>query len=152
MIPTDDPDVGAVNQLLQLDAMTLGTVGADGSPHTAPIYFAVLNPRLQLVYFSDVSSRHAQDTWRSGQAAAAIYPQASDYLTIHGLQLRGLVQPVESGPNWDAAWEAYRTKFPFVAELRKMVERNSLYLLTPGWVRLIDNRRGFGYKREWTLE
>jgi len=35
--------------------------------------------------------------------------------------------------------------------LEEMVARNALYVFQPRWIRLVDNRRGFGFKQEWTL-
>jgi len=32
-----------------------------------------------------------------------------------------------------------------------IVQRNALYVFSPTWVRLVDNRRGFGFKQEWDL-
>jgi uncharacterized protein YhbP (UPF0306 family) len=52
---------------------------------------------------------------------------------------------------WDHAWELYVAKFPFVMELKAIVERNTLYAFIPSWVRQVDNRRGFGFKQEWSL-
>ncbi len=156
-----DSDLQTITDLLKLSAMALSTAGPDGLPHAAPVYFAAQGAltdvetailQVRLIYFSAGDSRHAQDTRRAGLAAAAIYPQVGDYLTIHGLQLHGTVRELPSGPEWDAAWEVYRTKFPFTAGLRMIVEHNGLFIFSPTWARLIDNRRGFGFKRTWEAE
>ena len=60
-----------------------------------------------------------------------------------------MVERIEPGPAWEAAWAAYVRKFPFVAELRALIDASWLLALRPTWIRLIDNRRGFGFKREW---
>src|SRR3989304_6302619 len=39
----------------------------------------------------------------------------------------------------------------FAGELGGIVSLSEIYCLHPTWVRLIDNRQGFGYKREWNL-
>ena len=71
---------------------------------------------------------------------------------IRGLQMNGNVIRLEHGQEWDAAWQVYQGKFPFVAGMKDIVARNNLYIFHPAWVRLVDNRQGFGFKQEWRLE
>ena len=67
---------------------------------------------------------------------------------IVGVQMQGLVEVVPDGAAWQAAWHFYVMKFPFVAKMQGEVSRSQFYVFTPRWTRLIDNRRGFGYKFE----
>ncbi len=138
------------HDLLSLSTLTLATSGAGGSPHAAPVYFAAAET-LRLYFFSDPQSQHSLDLTQDPRAAAAIYPECRDWQDIRGLQLQGEVHPVPPGPEWEAAWLLYATKFPFVSELKTVVERNALYVFIPRWARLVDNRRGFGFKQEWEL-
>ena len=55
----------------------------------------------------------------------------------------------EMNPIMHQGYEAFG--LPFVAALKPLIARNQLYVFTPTWLRLVDNRRGFGYKQEWTL-
>lgn len=136
--------------LLSVSTLTLATCGADGAPHAAPVYFAAdAGPRLY--FFSDPASQHSLDLERDPRAAAAIYPECDGWQEIRGLQLRGQVHRVPPGAEWDAAWACYAARFPFVHALKAIVARNTLYVFIPHWVRLVDNRRGFGFKQEWTL-
>lgn len=139
--------------------MTLSTIDPAGGPCAAPVYFAALGQATsegtslwRLYFFSDPDSQHAQNLARNSHAAAAIYPECQGWQDIRGLQLRGLVQVVEQGHEWEIAWRAYCTKFPFVGELKPIVARNELYAFIPGWIRLVDNRRIFSFKQEWTFE
>lgn len=140
-----------LTELLRLSTMTLSTTGPTGEPHAAPVYFAA-SEALALYFFSDPGSRHSLHTGRDRRAAAAIYPECRDWRDIRGLQLRGEVRSVEPGAEWEAAWEIYAAKFPFVSELKAVVTRNQLYVFKPAWIRLVDNRKGFGFKEEWVLE
>jgi len=139
-----------LSEYLGLSTLNLATASPDGRPHAAPVYFAA-DIDLKLYYFSAESSRHAQDTAASQAAAGAIYPQCYDWQEIRGLQLEGEVHPVPSGAQWERAWELYRVTFPFVNELRQVVERNTMYMFAPRWERLVDNRRGFGFTQEWMI-
>jgi uncharacterized protein YhbP (UPF0306 family) len=145
-------------ELFQIAAMTLSTIDPVGSPCAAPVYFVAREQSLnqgitgwRLYFFSVPDSQHAQNITREAQAAAAIYPECRGWQDIRGLQLRGQVKSVAQGHEWEVAWRAYCAKFPFVGELKPIVARNELYAFTPEWIRLVDNRRGFGFKQEWVF-
>lgn len=141
---------GQTTELFALSTMTLATTGAGGEPHAAPVYFAT-GESLRLYFFSEETSQHSRDIAGDPRAAAAIYAEGQDWREIHGLQLRGVVKAVPAGPEWEAAWKQYVAKFPFAAGLKEIVRRNTLYVFVPHWIRLVDNRRGFGFKEEWIL-
>ena len=136
--------------LLHVSTLTVSTVGADGEPHAAPVYF-VATDDLRLYFFSDPASQHAQDFSHDPRAAAALYPECEGWEEIRGLQMRGVLSLVQPGLEWDTAWRHYQEKFPFVTEFQAVVAVNELYVFVPRWIRWIDNRRGFGFKEEWTL-
>jgi hypothetical protein len=145
-------------ELFQVAAMTLCTIDAEGSPCAAPVYFTAhqhaaskTGSGWRLYFFSEEASQHAQNLARDPCAAAAIHPECQGWQDIRGLQLRGTVQPVAKSSEWETAWQAYCDKFPFVTQLKPIVARNALYAFTPAWIRLVDNRRGFGFKQEWTF-
>lgn len=137
-----------IAEFLFLSTLTIATSDQGGAPHAATVYFAA-DQALNIYFFSDPLSQHAQDLAQRPQAAAVIYPDSQDWQEIRGLQLRGEVRPVDPGAEWEHAWLHYTGKFPFVRELRSLVARNQLYGFIPSWIRLVDNRRSFGYKQEW---
>ncbi len=141
------PEIG---EFLQIPAMSLATASPQGEPHAAPVYFAA-GPPAGLYFFSDPESRHARDIRLNPLAAASIYPESGDWRQLRGLQLRGQAQIVALGQEWQRAWGYYQAKFPFVSDLKEIVARNSLYVLRLRWVRLVDNRRRFGFKQEWEI-
>ena len=127
--------------------MTLAT--SDGvHPHAAPVYFAA-SPDLDLYFFSDRDSLHSRQVRQDPQAAAAIYPDCQGWQDIRGLQIHGGICLVESPEIWEAAWRLYREKFPFVRALKTIVAQKQMYVLTPAWIRLVDNAQGFGFKQEY---
>jgi uncharacterized protein YhbP (UPF0306 family) len=142
-------DAQAFQDLLALPALTLATQGAEG-PHAAPVFFAA-DDDLRLYFFSDPHSQHGRHLAQDRRAAVAFYPPSQDWREIRGLQMQGQVQQIESGPQWDQGWACYHAKFPFVDSLKAIVAQNALYAFIPHWIRLVDNRRGFGFKQEWSL-
>ena len=145
--PAGEPAPWPPAELLALPAMTLATSAADGLPHAAPVYFAA-DEHGYLYFYSDAASQHSQDLAANPRAAAAIHPLVAGWHEIRGLQLRGAVRLVAAGREWEHGWQVYLAKFPFVAQLKDAVTRTSLYVLEPDWVRLVDNRQGFGHKEE----
>jgi len=143
-----------LSALLKVSTMTLATVDSTGYPHAAPVYFAAVGMEedLRLYFFSDADSAHSRHIAQNPKAAAAIYPQCEGWRDIRGLQLHGEARLVESTGEWQAAWERYQAKFPFVRSLRAVVAQNQLYVFIPGWVRLVDNSQGLGFKMEYRIE
>lgn len=137
--------------LLRLSVMTVATVAPDGQPHAAAVYFAC-DEGLHFYFFSEPGSQHSLDAASDGRAAVAIYPECQGWQDIRGLQLRGAIQRVDPGAAWERAWECYLAKFPFVSDFREVLASNQLYVFIPEWMRLVDNRRGFGFKQEWIRE
>ncbi len=144
-LPADDSDEAWLQP-----SLTLATTSSDGDPHAAAVYFAADAKRENLYFFSASSSQHSQDLEANPRAAAAIHPPVADWRQINGLQLRGAAVPVAPGDAWERGWQIYQAKFPFIRDLKTIVEQNILYTFRPTWFRRIDNRRGFGFKEEWT--
>jgi len=136
--------------LLTLTTMSLATVSSQGDVHAAAVYFAA-DERVHLYFFSASDSQHSRDVVQNPHSAVSIYPECNSWQEIRGLQMRGEVFALEAGSQWDQAWKVYREKFPFVEGLQAVIEQNRFYVFRPHWIRLVDNRRGFGFKQEWTL-
>lgn len=143
--PLDDP---AVAEVLGVSTLTLATSDASGAVHAAPVFFAAADD-LRLLFLSDPASQHVRDGAGGRPVAAAIHVETAAWQEIRGLQLRGMVERVPDGPERDRAAAPYVAKFPFVAGLAEVVERAGLFVFVPDWIRLIDNRRAFGFRREW---
>jgi uncharacterized protein YhbP (UPF0306 family) len=139
-----------LEDLLALSTLTISTCDPAGNPHAAPVYFAA-GDELHLYFFSDPESQHGQDFLHDHRAAVAFYPECREWEEIRGVQMKGEVQTVKPGDQWEYAWKVFRAKFPFVTDLQELVAQNQLYVFVPHWVRLVDNRIGFGYKKEWIL-
>lgn len=159
----NDETQAAVRELLEAhNTMTLATQGGDEGPWAAAVFYAS-DRALRLYFVSDPRTRHGRDLAAHPEAAAAIHPDCGTWAEVRGLQVRGRVEVLE-GPRRAAARALYLAKFPDVRTLCEaprgpeeaiIAERLAaahLYRLTPRWFRLIDNRLGFGHKRELRLD
>jgi hypothetical protein len=140
----------AINGLLQeTTTLTLATVDPDGVPRATPLFFA-FDRAFNFYFLSDSSTRHGLNLVRDDRAGAAVYPEELDWRQLRGLQLQGLVARL-SPPESEEALAIYQARFPFLSQLADTVEASSIYCFQPGWIRYIDNRRGFGFKQEASL-
>lgn len=138
----------SIEELLHLTTMTIATIGMDGEPHAAAVYFAC-DDQINFYFFSDAESQHTLDITHDPRAAITVNGEQGGWQEIHGLQMRGVITAVQSTSEWQWAWDLYQAKFPFVINLQEIIVINQMYVFKPHWVRLVDNRKGFGFKQEW---
>lgn len=146
-----EPPAGDLAPLLELLAetttLTLATLDPDGTPRATPLYFAP-DAQADLVFLSDPETPHAQNLANSPRAAVGAYPEAAHWREIRGVQMKGVVERL-AGNEAERALALYRSRFTFVDEVPAALEGMSAYIFRPAWARLIDNRHGFGFRREW---
>lgn len=144
---------GDLDQLLALlnetTTMVLATRMPDATPRATPLYFAV-HEALQLVFLSDPGSLHSRNLRRAPDVSVALYPEESDWRKLRGLQMMGSAAAL-AGAEAEAAQRTYARRFGFVTELSQALAASQVYMFTPSWIRLIDNRRRFGFQQEWSL-
>ncbi|MCC5793867.1 MAG: pyridoxamine 5'-phosphate oxidase family protein [Chromatiales bacterium] len=158
MTPAGEEALPAIREMLaSYSTMALGTT-SPGASWVATVFYAS-DERLRLFFVSDPRTRHGRDLEAEPRASAAINADVSTWDDVRGLQLTGTVT-VLAGPEREEALAAYLDKFPDVRRLfespRDESERvigarlrgANFYALVPDWIRLIDNRNGFGWKRE----
>lgn len=133
----------------------LATADAGGVPHAANVQF-VADARWRLWWLSSPESVHSRHVAERPVASVCVYGHDDRAEQIHGVQMSGVVSevPTDSTPGVEALG-LYRAKLAdavaAVPDFDKVLARMRLYRFTPGWVRWIDNRNGFGWKRELTL-
>ncbi len=158
MIPSG---LDAVRQILdECSALSLATsVGAES--WVATVFFAS-DRRLNLYFVSDRRTRHAQHLAENPRCHATVDPDCDKWSEIRGLQIAGTAEVIEGVARAEGLL-VFLGKFADVKALFEMpkigdekliadrLKAASLYRLVPDWIRLIDNRRGFGYKEEFDL-
>lgn len=135
--------------LAETCTLTLATVDPDGTPRATPLFFAI-GEGLDLYFLSRPDSQHSRNVLRNPQVAVALYPEVEAWTEIRGLQMKGRIDQLP-GEDRQEALACYRRRFGFIARLSEVVMQSAMYRFRPTWVRVIDNRRGFGHHREWHL-
>ncbi len=134
--------------------MTLATVGADGQPWCAHIFYAWQAGKQGepvggegFVFTSDVATRHGAEMVAGAHVAAGIALETRIVGRVRGLQIEGKVRRPE-GTELDKARRTYLKRFPYAAAAPDLM----LWLLEPTHMKLTDNTLGFGKKLVWRVE
>jgi len=138
-------------------AMSLATVGSDGLPHAAALFY--INRGVTIYFVSSPLSRHGVNLAQNAHASATINEDYADWHLIKGIQMEGMVKAV--GGIWENGRLAlsFVKKFPDVADffstpqrlgekIFSKVEGVRFYELIPSRIYFIDNARGFGHRDE----
>ncbi len=144
----------AASLLAECRTASLATVYVDGRPHAANIQY-VHDDQLNIYFVSSEDAAHSRHITKNSTVALTVYHHDDqDPASIRGLQMHGQAQPITDQAERTDALTLYAARFPFITEdpaLRAAVEQQTFYRITPTWLRLIDNRRGFGWKAEIEL-
>jgi uncharacterized protein YhbP (UPF0306 family) len=125
------------------------------------VFYAV-DESLRLYFVSDPRTRHALQGTANPNVAATIHEHDQPWEGIRGVQIEGRLAIVPATDRPRVA-SLYLQRFPAVDRLvnapgtdteRLVGERfaaATFYSLSPGLVRFIDNRRGFGHREEFIV-
>jgi uncharacterized protein len=126
--------------------LALSTVSGQG-PWTAHCFYAWLPDHAALVFTTGPETRHGRDMVENPMVSAGIALETKVIGKIRGIQLSGRAVPVDGLTGTaDAAScrTAYLLRFPFA-----VAAKLDLWMLTVDYIKMTDNRLGFGKKLEW---
>ncbi|MDP1623037.1 MAG: hypothetical protein Q8M08_11945 [Bacteroidales bacterium] len=124
-------------------------VSRDNVPYCATCYYAWLKERNQFIFTSDYKTRHIRDVieGKNYQVAGAIALETRIVGKIRGIQFTGTIKPME-GDDLSVARSRYLKRFP----IARMMPDLYLWSLAPDFIKMTDNRLGFGTKLVWKAE
>ncbi len=127
--------------------MTLATIGGrdGGMSWTAHCFYAYLPDEQAIVFTTDPVTRHGREMLASPMVSAGIVLETKVIGKIRGVQLTGRAEPVDEGVAMKYR-SAYLKRFPFA-----VVVKLDLWVLKMDYVKMTDNRMGFGRKVEWRV-
>ncbi len=131
--------------IIEHHIFTLAT-SRDNIPYTSTCFYVYL-PEINLfVFTSDKSTRHIQDVEQQQAVAGAIALETSIVGKIRGIQFTGIIKELE-GQELSVAQKAYIRRFPIA-----ILAKTTLWGITPNFIKMTDNRLGFGKKIIWQNE
>lgn len=106
---------------------------------------------LDFYVVTDPATRQGLAMARAGRVAGTIQRDRQRWQEIRGVQFTGQCVQL-TGAERVAGWALFLQQFALagVAELAPAFAKIVLWKIMPDWVRLTDNRHGFGHKAEWT--
>lgn len=132
---------------------TLSLATCNGSQPWSTDLFYASDDSCQLYFVSGASTRHSQNIEGNPHVSVTISEQCTDWREITGLQLEGEASVVSKADR-DGVIAMYLMKFPSLKTLHQASEifallwKSDFYRISPRWIRLIDNSKGFGHKDE----
>ncbi len=139
------------------NTLTLAT-GYEGAPWAATVFYAS-DADFNLYFVSDQRTRHVREMLANPRVALAINADVNNWDDVRGLQIEGEAARVD-GAERVKALALYLAKFASVKALfeaprsadeqtiAQRLKNTDFWRVTPRFIRLIDNRRGFGFKVE----
>jgi uncharacterized protein YhbP (UPF0306 family) len=134
--------------LAEHTTLVLAITDADG-PWAAAVYFVA--DGFRLYWLSSPDARHSRALVGSPRVAGAIHGEQSDWREIRGLQLEGRAAELTDRTERRRVEALYTAKFPFARPLLARITGVRWYRLLPTRLVSVDNRRGFGDRREVPL-
>jgi len=143
--------------------LTLSTVSGQGS-WTAHCFYAFIPDHQALVFTTDPETRHGSEMLQNPNVSGGIMLETKMIGKIRGIQLTGRALPLESivtpakagAPSLTTnapllsttkGRTAYLKRFPFALAVKL-----DLWILHIDYIKMTDNRLGFGKKLEWRRE
>lgn len=138
----NQPDKRIVDFVKKHHVMTLAT-SSGNIPWTAHCFYAYLEEKNWLLFTSDLTTRHMREAGENPEVSGGIVLETSVLGKIQGIQFRGRIRLPDEGEE-DAVKRAYITRFPVA-----LLMETRLWILEPAYIKMTDNRLGFGKKLIW---
>jgi len=128
--------------ILKHHVFTLATSN-ENKPYTCSCFYVYLVKENLFVFTSDHTTKHIGDVVNNKHVAGAVALETSMIGKIQGIQFTGIISELD-GEILKIATSAYLKKFP-IAHLKDLL----LWGVEPDFIKMTDNRLGFGKKLIW---
>lgn len=110
------------------------------APQCASLFYAYAKEENVFIVASDETTEHMTNAMRNPQVAGSIVLETKTVGKIQGVQFTGVIEPAHDA----AASKIYLEAFPYAK-----VMNPTLWRIVPLFMKLTDNRLGFGRKLVW---
>lgn len=132
-----------IKSLLKRHHLLTVATSADGVPWCASCFFSWDISLCAFIITTDPATRHGSEFRGNPRVAGTIALETKRVGRIRGLQFTGVVSE-PSGDDLKAARRSYLRRFPYAA-----LADLHLWIIKPDFMKLTDNRLGFGKKITW---
>jgi uncharacterized protein len=114
-------------------------------PWCAHCFYAYLEDENLLIFTSDEETRHVKEVRKNPEVAGSIVLETKTIGKIQGIQFRGIMEKPK-GTLLKKSRAAYLKRFPYA-----VLMQTSLWIIQLKYIKMTDNRLGFGKKRIWQM-
>ena len=125
--------------------LTLAT-SVNNIPYCANCFYVYLEDANTFVFTSDMKTKHVEDALQNKKVAGSVVLETSIVGKIQGIQFQGEMKLPE-GEKKKTVNKAYMKKYPFAKLMN-----TKLWVIDLSFIKLTDNRLGFGKKLIWEKE
>ena len=136
------PKKQIINFIKKHHVLTLAT-SVDNKPYCANCFYVYLENRNAFIFTSDIETKHIQDVLQNYYVAGSVVLETNVIGKIQGIQFNGLLHEPKDQLLVEAK-KSYLKRFP-IAQLMQ----TTLWVLDLTFIKLTDNRLGFGKKLIW---
>ncbi|MEA2042522.1 MAG: pyridoxamine 5'-phosphate oxidase family protein [Bacteroidota bacterium] len=130
------------NFLTKHHVLTLATSCKD-IPYTSNCFYAYNEEKNLLIFSSDKDTKHIQDLNCGNYVAASVVLETKTVGKIQGVQMNGkLIEPKKE--ILATVKKNYLKRFPYA-----VLMKTTLWTLEPDFIKMTDNKLGFGKKLIW---
>ena len=123
--------------------LTIATT-VENEPWCANCFYVYLEEEDALVFTTDIDTRHGEEFIKNPRVAGSVVLETMVIGKIRGIQFQGIVSEPEGEMLSKVKW-AYLKKFP-----PAVLMDTHLWLVRLTFIKMTDNRFGFGKKIVWT--
>ena len=133
--------------------LTLATV-RDNVPYCATCYYAWLKEQNQFIFTSDHETRHIRDVLdgKNFRVAGTIALETKIVGKIRGIQFTGSITDLGGPEIEEKVKETARSRYLQRFPIARLMPNLHLWSLGPDFIKMTDNRLGFGKKLIWEAE
>jgi len=136
------PEKRVVDFLKEHHVLTLAT-SCKNQPYCANCFYIYLEEENAFVFSSDEETKHISDVRENNLVAASVVLETNTIGKIQGVQVKGeMLEP--EGDLLKKANVAYLKRFPYA-----ILKTTKLWVLDISFIKMTDNRLGFGKKLIW---
>ncbi len=142
---TPKPDSRIVEFIHEHHVLTLAT-SFNEEPWCANCFYVYLEDENGLVFTSDFDTKHIQQASHNIYVAGSIVLETSIIGKIQGIQFQGIISQPQDELH-EKAKKAYLKRFPIA-----MLMDTHLWVVDLTYIKMTDNRLGFGKKLIWSKD
>ena len=139
------PDKKIIEFIKKHHVLTLAT-SVNNIPYCANCFYVYLKDENMFVFTSDNDTKHVQDVLLNNYVGGSVVLETSIVGKIQGIQFNGKMYLPE-GALKKKAKKIYMKRYPFA-----VLMKTQLWIVDLDFIKLTDNRLGFGKKLIWHKE